>query len=49
MKCHINISFTTLECVWEFDVEINYKEITGESMVYAKKVITHAITITFRA
>jgi hypothetical protein len=36
--------------VWEFDVEINYPKIASESMVkYAKKVVTHAIIVTFRA
>jgi hypothetical protein len=36
--------------VKEFDMEINYKEVAGESMVkYAKKVVTHAIIVTFRA
>jgi hypothetical protein len=24
---HVGISFATLECAWEFDVEINYKEV----------------------
>jgi hypothetical protein len=25
MKCHIGISFATLECVWEYDVDISCK------------------------
>jgi hypothetical protein len=27
MQCHVGISFATLKCGWQFDVEISFKEI----------------------
>ncbi len=32
MKCHVGISFATLECVWKIDMEISYKEIAYNYM-----------------
>ncbi len=32
MKCHVGISFATLECVWEFDMEISCKEVAYSCM-----------------
>ncbi len=32
MKCHVGISFATLKCGWEFDVEISCKEIAYSCM-----------------
>jgi hypothetical protein len=32
MKCHIGISSTMLECVWEFDVEISWKKVANSYM-----------------
>jgi hypothetical protein len=32
MKCHVGISFATLNYGWEFDVEVSYKEITYSCM-----------------
>jgi hypothetical protein len=32
MKCYLGISIATLECVWEFNVEISYKEVVYSCM-----------------
>jgi hypothetical protein len=32
MKCHVDILFATLECVWESNMEINYKEVAYSCM-----------------
>jgi hypothetical protein len=31
-ECHVGISFARLKCVWEFDMEINCKEVAYNCM-----------------
>jgi hypothetical protein len=46
MKCHVGILFAMLECVWESNVEINYKEVAYSCMwvaPYIQYCIQHKV------
>jgi len=49
MKSDIGILFAMLECAWEFDVEISYKEVAYSCMwvtPYIRYTIQHKVFVT---
>jgi len=49
MKSHVGILFATLECAWEYDVEISYKEVAYSCMwvaPYIQYCIQHKVSTT---
>ncbi len=43
MKCHVDISFATLECVWEYNMEISCKQVAYSCIVYTILYTTSSV------